>query len=409
MSTSVEDALPTAPSTEPVSARQRGRQLAEKLAGPYRMATVAVTLALIWIFFYLRDENGVFLSARNLSNLSLQITVMGFVALGLVFVLLLGEIDLSVAAIAGMTSAIMAALYVQNGVAPWLAITAAVASGAAIELCIAVVTVLGPPSFIVSLGAQLVVNGLLLRILPKVGQFGLTDTPIAKITSTYIPTVAAVIVTVVLVVLYALTRWSTWSRHRQRGSASGLAALLLPILGVAAGAAIGLSVFARYRGVPLAFALFLAVLLVCSYALTQTRFGTYVYAVGGNREAARRAGIPVIPVIIICFMICGVMATIGGVIAAARVLGVSSQSGSGSLLLQAIAAAVVGGVSLLGGRGSVWAALLGAMIIGSISNGMDLLDYSTSAKLIVQGSLLIAAVLIDAVIARGSLRPSRGV
>jgi D-xylose transport system permease protein len=392
----------------PISARQRGRQLVEGLAGPYRIATVAITLALIWVFFYLNDDNGVFLSARNLSNLSLQITVMGFVALGLVFVLLLGEIDLSVAAISGTTAAIMAALYVQNDVAPWIAVAAALAAGAALEFCVGVVTVFGPPSFIVSLGAQLIISGMLLRILPKVGQLNLTDTPLAKIASTYIPTVAAVVVTVILVIVYALMRWSTWIRHRSRGGSSGLAALLVPTIGVAVGAALGLSVFARYRGVPLPFALFLGVLLVSSYFLTQTRFGTYVYAVGGNREAARRAGIPVTRVIVISFMICGVMAAVGGVIAASRLLGVSNQSGSGSLLLQAIAAAVVGGVSLLGGRGSVWAALLGAFVIGSISNGMDLLEYSTSAKLIVQGALLVVAVVVDAVIARGSLRPSRG-
>lgn len=390
------------------STRQRGRQVVEGLAGPYRIATVTMTLALIWAFFYIRDENGVFLSARNLSNLSVQITVMGFVALGLVCVLLLGEIDLSVAAISGTTSAIMAALYIQNGVAPWLAVAAALATGAGIELVVAVVTVFGPPSFIVSLGAQLIVNGMLLRILPKVGQFGLTDTPLAKIASTYIPTVVAAIATTVIVATYGLMRWSTWRRHRRRGSTTGFAALLVPTVAVAAGAALGLSVFARYRGVPLPFALFLAVLLVSSYFLTQTRFGTYVYAVGGNREAARRAGIPVTRVIVIAFMICGVMSAVGGVIAAARVLGVSNQSGSGSLLLQAIAAAVVGGVSLMGGRGSIWAALLGALVIGSISNGMDLLEYSTSAKLIVQGALLVAAVTVDAVIARGSLRPSRG-
>jgi D-xylose transport system permease protein len=407
MSATVGD-VPVTGAPEPAVGAQRRRQVVEGLAGPYRIVTVIITLALIWIFFYVRDDNGVFLSARNLSNLSLQITAMGFVALGLVFVLLLGEIDLSVAATSGTTSAIMAALFVQNDVPPWIAVAAALAAGAAIEFCVAMATVFGPPSFIVSLGAQLIVGGMLLRILPKVGQFGLTDTSLAKIASTYIPTVAASIVTVGVVAAYALMRWSTWRRHRSRGAASGLAGLLVPTIGVALGAALGLTVFGRYRGVPLPFALFLGVLLVCSYFLTQTRFGTYVFAVGGNREAARRAGIPVTRIIVISFMICGVMAAVGGVIAASRVLGVSNQSGSGTLLLQAIAAAVVGGVSLLGGRGSVWAALLGALVIGSISNGMDLLDYSTSAKLIVQGSLLVVAVAADAVIARGSLKPTRG-
>ena len=166
-------------------------------------------------------------------------------------------------------------------------------------------------------------------------------------------------------------------------------------------------VFASYRGVPVVFAVFFALVLVSSYALTQTRFGTSVYAVGGNREAARRAGIKVTVVIVTVFGVAGLLSTLAGLIAASRVLGVSNQSGSGSLLLEAIAAAVIGGVSLTGGKGNAWAALLGALVIGSISNGMDLLDYSTAAKMMVQGSLLVAAVLIDVVINRGSLRPSR--
>ena len=151
-----------------------------------------------------------------------------------------------------------------------------------------------------------------------------------------------------------------------------------------------LRVYSQYRGVPLVFAIFFALVLLSSYALTQTRFGTSVYAVGGNREAARRAGISVTRIVLSVFAIAGLLSALGGLIAASRVLGVSNQSGSGSLLLEAIAAAVIGGVSLTGGRGTAWASLLGALVIGSISNGMDLLDYSTSAKMMVQGSLLVA-------------------
>ena len=213
-----------------------------------------MTLALIWIFFYLRDDNGVFLSARNLSNLSLQITVMGFVALGLVFVLLLGEIDLSVAAIVGHDVG-------DHGRAVRAERRRPVAGGRRrarqparrSSSCIAVVTVFGPPSFIVSLGAQLVVNGLLLRILPKVGQFGLTDTPLAKIASTYIPTVVAVIVTVVLVVVLRADALvdvapapprGVGERARRRCSCRSSAS--------PSARRSGCRVFARYRGVPLA-------------------------------------------------------------------------------------------------------------------------------------------------------------
>ena len=377
-------------------------------ASNYRSLTVALTLVIVWGFFYLKDPNDVFLSARNLSNLSLQITVTGLLALGLVFVLLIGEIDLSTAALSGVSAAIIAALVQQNGMNTAIAIVLGLLFAAAFQMVLSAIVVIGPPSFIVTLGASLVLNGLLLRILPSTGQFNLSGTPLGEFASKYISTGWALAGAAVLYALFTAGRVSTWRRQRRRGLRSSGASLAVPLVVTAAGTALALVVFSKYRGVPVPFAVFFALVLLSSYLLTQTRFGTAVYAVGGNREAARRAGIKVTAVVVLVFAIAGLLSALGGLIAASRVLGVSNQSGSGSLLLEAIAAAVIGGVSLTGGRGTAWASLLGALVIGSISNGMDLLDYSTSSKMIVQGSLLVAAVLVDVLFNRGSLRPSRG-
>jgi D-xylose transport system permease protein len=373
-----------------------------------RSLTVGITLVAVWLFFWVRDPNDVFLSARNLSNLTLQITVTGLLALGLVFVLLIGEIDLSVAALSGVSAAVVAALVQQNGHSTVVAVLIGLVFAASFQVVQSFVVVLGPPSFIVTLGASLVLNGLLLRLLPSTGQFNLSGSSLGKFASNYISTGWAVAAGVVLYAVFAAARVSTWHRQRGRGLSATTASLVLALAVPAVGAVVALTVFSRYRGVPVPFAVFFGLVLVASYALTQTRFGTSVYAVGGNREAARRAGIRVTAVVVTVFAIAGLLSALGGLIAASRVLGVSSQSGSGSLLLEAIAAAVIGGVSLTGGRGTAWASLLGALVIGSISNGMDLLDYSTSAKMMVQGGLLVTAVLVDVVLNRGSFRPSRG-
>lgn len=378
------------------------------LAGTYRSLTVGLTLAAVWVFFWVRDPNDVFLSARNLSNLSLQITVTGLLALGLVFVLLIGEIDLSIAALSGVAAAMTAALVQQNAMNTAIAIVLGLLFAAVFQMGQSLIVVVGPPSFIVTLGASLVLNGLLLRLLPSTGQFNLSGSKLGDFASSYIPSSTAFVISAVLFILFAAARTSTWRRQRDRGLQASVGALVVPLVLTGLGAAGALTVFAKYRGVPMPFALFFALVLVSSYALNQTRFGTSVYAVGGNREAARRAGIRVTAIVVGVFAIAGILSALGGLVAASRVLGVSNQSGSGSLLLEAIAAAVIGGVSLSGGKGTAWASLLGALVIGSISNGMDLLDYSTSAKMMVQGSLLVAAVSIDVVINRGSLRPSRG-
>jgi len=380
------------------------QRVVDALAGDFRLVPVCIALAFIWLFFAITTDN--FLSPRNLSNLSLQIVVTGVLALGLVLVMLIAEIDLSVAALSGVCASIMATLTVNEGWSPVLAVVAAIAAGALFGAIQGGIVVFGAPSFVVTLGGSLALGGALLLLLPDAGQINLAETPIADLAGTYIaPGVGWGLVVAGLVVFAALQLRGMRGAGAGGGARGRTVQVLLPALlaGVAAVAAI--AILNSYRGVPVAVAIFLGLLLALWYLTTQTRFGTYLYATGGNEEAARRAGIGVTRLRVITFALAGGFAAIAGIIAASRLLGVSTQSGSGTLLLQAIAAAVIGGASLFGGRGSIWAALLGALVIGSVSNGLDLRGSPDEVKLIVQGAILVLAVAIDAVVSRGSLSP----
>jgi D-xylose transport system permease protein len=379
------------------------RRVVDALAGDYRLVPVCIALALIWLFFAVTTDS--FLSPRNLSNLSLQIVVTGVLALGLVLVMLIAEIDLSVAALSGVCSAIMAALIVEQGWSPVLAVVVAVGAGALFGAAQGTVVVFGAPSFVVTLGGSLALGGALLLLLPDAGQINLAETPIADVAGTYIPPALGWVLLACGLALAAVLRLRRLRRLRQgtRGAAGPRdLGVLLP---TALAAVAAIAILNSYRGVPVAVAIFLGLLVALWYLGTQTRFGTYLYAVGGNVEAARRAGINVPRLRVVTFALAGGFAAIAGIIAASRLLGVSTQSGSGTLLLQAIAAAVIGGASLFGGRGSIWAALLGALVIGSVSNGLDLRGSPDEVKLIVQGAILVLAVAIDAVVSRGSLLP----
>jgi D-xylose transport system permease protein len=390
--------------TRPPFADDAGSRFIEALGGPLRILPVVASLVVIWVVFY--AANSVFLSPRNLSQLSLQIVVTGVVALGLVFVLLVGEIDLSAASSSGVCAAVMATLYVNSHWSAAWAIAAAILVGMGIGLVQVLVIVFGAPSFVVTLGGGLILQGGLLFLLPDAGQINLAGTSIGRIADSYIASPWNWFVVTLAIAGYAAMRGTSYRSARRRGMRVDLVrSLLLPVGAVAAGIVVVTWELDRYRGIPVAVAIFLGLLALSAYATTQTRYGAHLYGAGGNRNAARRAGIRIGYLILSTFVISGACAAIAGIIAASRVLGVSSYSGSGSLMLEAIAAAVIGGTSLFGGRGTVWAAALGALIIGSISNGMDILGLQPQVKLATEGSILIAAVALDSVIARGSLWP----
>jgi D-xylose transport system permease protein len=370
------------------------------IQGDLAALRVVIVLAVIWAIFYIQEDR--FLSSVNLTNLVLQATAVGLVAIGVTLVLLLGEIDLSVGAVSGLCAAIMAVLIQKHGWSPYLGIAAAVLVGTAIGLFQgSVFTRFAIPSFVVTLAGLLAWPGFQLRVLGETGTVNITDTKVVGLTSTFYSDAFGWILAIAAIALFAGLSLITRQRRLGEGlSAPPLGALVTRIVLVAIAVLVAVWVLNDDRGVPLAVLILIGFVLVFFYITTRTTFGRHIYAVGGNAEAARRAGIHVTRVRVIVFMLASTMAAVGGIMAASRLLAVNQSSGAGDFLLLAIAAPVIAGTSLFGGRGSVWHALLGALVIQSISNGMDLQGLESSTKFIVTGAVLLAAVVIDAIARR---------
>jgi D-xylose transport system permease protein len=361
---------------------------------------VFVVLGVIWAIFQI--ENSHFLTAQNLTNLFLQITAVGLISVGVVYVLLLGEIDLSVGAVSGLAAAVMAVLNVKNGWSPYTAIAAGVIVGLVIGAVQGFLfTQFGIPSFVVTLAGLLTWQGALLKVLGSTGTVNITDPKITGLANTFYSDAVSWVIGIAVIAIYAGgTLWS-WRKRVATGLADqALRGPIVRIVLVAAATVAAIAIVTQDRGLPLAVLILLAFVAGMEYVATRTRFGRHVFAVGGNTEAARRAGIHINAVRIAVFSIAGSMAAIGGILAASRLLAVNQNSGGSDLLLLAIAGPVIAGTSLFGGRGSVWTALLGALVIGSISNGMDLLALDSSVKFMVTGGVLLAAVIIDALARR---------
>lgn len=361
---------------------------------------VIIALALIWAVFQIQEDR--FLTSGNLTNLALQITGVGLISVGVVLVLLLGEIDLSVGAVSGVAASVMAVLSVKNGWSPYLAIAAGVGAGAAIGLFQGLIfTRFGIPSFVVTLAGLIGWQGVHLRVLGETGTVNVTDPKITGLTGTFYGDAFGWTLAVLAI---AATAAVMLGRRQQRRNAGLIAQPLTSVLvrvGIVAVAVLAaVAVLNADRGVPLAALILVGFVLAFQYITTRTTFGRHIYAVGGNAEAARRAGISVDRVRVVVFVIASSMAAIGGIMLASRLLAVNQSSGGGDLLLLAIAGPVIAGTSLFGGRGSVWTALLGALVIGSISNGMDLLGLESNVKFMVTGAVLLAAVIVDAVARR---------
>ncbi|MGK3967851.1 sugar ABC transporter permease [Sorangium sp. So ce118] len=366
---------------------------------------VLLGLILIWGIFASQNEN--FLSARNLTNLVLQIAAMGTISVGIVLVLLLGEIDLSVGAVSGMSAAVMAILNVQHQVSPALSLLAGVATGSLIGFAQGFwLTRFRVPSFVVTLAGLLAWQGALLWVLGTTGTVNVYDPLISGLVGTFLSPALGWALGALCVGMAVIGQVVTQRRRVKAGlppaSTGAMAARIAGVL-VLVPAVVGL--LNADRGVPLALLLLLGFVIGFDLLLRRTRFGRYIFAVGGNAEAARRAGIRVDAIRVAVFTLCGALAASGGILATSRLLAVNQSSGGGDVLLNAIAAAVIGGTSLFGGRGTVWSALTGALLIGSISNGMDLLALPSSVKFMVTGAALLAAVTIDA-IARSGRQPA---
>jgi D-xylose transport system permease protein len=385
----------TAPA-EPVEGFSVGRALRALGRGDLGSVRVLVGIAVIWTIFQISNDR--FLSAVNLSNLTLQIAATATISIGVVLVLLLGEIDLSVGAVSGLAAGVMAVLSVQHGWPPILGIFAALGVGMAIGLFNGfMVTAFGIPSFVVTLAGLLGWQGALLFVLGDTGSVNLPPSIITDLTTTFFDPAVGWALGIVAIAAYA---GSVLLARRRRAAAGlevgALTGAIVRFVLVAAAIVAAVAILNSDRGVPLAAVIVLVLMVVFTFITERTAYGRHVFAVGGNEEAARRAGINVRAIKMSVFTLASTLAAAGGILAASRLLSVNQQSGSGDVLLLAIAGPVIAGTSLFGGRGFVWSAMLGAIVIGSISNGMDLLALDSDVKFMITGAVLLGAVTIDA-------------
>jgi D-xylose transport system permease protein len=365
-------------------------------------------LLLVSILF--QSLNGRFLTAGNLVNLLVQAAVFSLLAMGEVFALLLGEIDLSIGFVAGIGAVVMAELAKPTiGWPWWSAITAALIVCALIGLVQGtLITRIGLPSFVVTLAGLLFWQGVMLKILGSGGAILIEDSVINDIASGTLTKLGGWVVMLVIVGIFAAR---TWRRDTRRGEA-GLVAppRILTVAKIVAALAGGVALVllcntdrGRLKplfGVPWVVLLVFGILAIATYLTGRTRFGRYVYAIGGNAEAARRAGVNLARIRTAAFVLTSLTAGIAGVVYASRLRSISTSLVGGTLVLYAVAGAVIGGTSLFGGRGKPLHGVLGGIVIAAIDNGMGLLGFSAASKYMVTALVLLAAVTIDAVARR---------
>ena len=371
-------------------------------SGDVGQLPVIIGLVVIWTVFGVAS-GGTFFKPVNLVNLSLQMAAVGTIATGVVFVLLLGEIDLTVGIVSGLAAGVMAVLNVTMGLPGVVAVLGGLGAGLLVGTLHGFwITRSRVPSFVVTLAGLIAWQGALLFVLGARGTINLRDDFITGLAGTFFTGIWAWAVAALFVFYVGGTAFIGRRSRIAAGLPPGPAIIVwsrtVIVAFVVAGAVLVLN---QDRGLPLSLVLLVGLVVIMDFVARRTRFGRMVFAVGGNAEAARRAGIPVDRVRVVVFMLASTFAAWGGILAASRLLAVTQSSGSGDVLLNAIASAVIGGTSLFGGRGSAWAALLGILVIQSISNGMDLLSFEPSIKLIITGAVLLTAVTIDALARRG--------
>ena len=370
---------------------------------------VIAGLIIIWTVF--TSLNPVFLSANNLVNLLFDCSTVGAIALGIVCVLMVGQIDLSVGSMSGFASALVGVLWVNHGWPVLLAIVAAVAVGALVGgLYAQLLNRFGMPSFVATLAGLLAILGLQLYVLGATGSINLPyASPVVNFGQLMvIPAAVSYLLALVPGAVILVVGLRTRERRRASNlSATSMGSLLVRSLAITVLLEILVAYLNRGRGVPLMFGVFLGLAVAMDYALKRTRWGRSMNAVGGNREAARRAGINVGAIYTSAFVLCGSLAALGGVLTAARLASASTQAGTGDVNLNAIAAAVIGGTSLFGGRGSAYSAVLGIIVIQSIASGLTLLNLSSSLRFMITGAVLAIAVIVDSLARRSRVSHGR--
>lgn len=375
------------------------------------LGTLPVIIGLILISAVFTTLNPVFLAPNNLVNLLFDAAAVGLISLGVVCVLLLGEIDLSIGSMSGLSSALIGVLWVNTGLPLSIAIGAALLTGAGVGATYSFLrNKFDMPSFVATLAGLLTLLGLQLYILGPTGSINLPFTsPLVRFGQILI---MPVWLSYILAILPGfLIIFSGWKNNNKRIAAnlssSGMTIPVIKATGLTIGLVFAVFYLAQGRGVPWMFAVFILFVVILDYGLTRTKWGRSMFAVGGNAEAARRSGINVQQIRMSAFIICSTFAALGGVFAASRLASASQQAGTGDVNLNAIAAAVIGGTSLFGGRGSAWSALLGVLVIMAISNGLTLLNLSSSLRYMITGAVLAIAVIVDSLARRSRANHGR--
>jgi D-xylose transport system permease protein len=370
---------------------------------------VLIGLVIIAGFFSFKANN--FLSPGNFSNIITQMAGVTLLAYGVVFVLLIGEIDLSISYISGIAGVVVAKLTVPDGneVAGLVAILIAIAVCALIGAFQgSFVAFIGVPAFVVTLAGYQIWQGVIQKGIEAEGVIVIQDETVNNTANYFFSNRAGWIIAAVVCTVYALSVLSGVISHRRQGvPVRDPFFLVFKVVAVVAVAIVTVIICNRDRGVPFVLLLMIAALLVLTFVAKRTTFGRHVYAVGGNAEAARRAGINVARVRVIVFMISGAMAGLGGVVLAARLNSVDLNAGGGTLLIDAIAAAVIGGTSLFGGRGEVRDALFGALVIATIANGLNTLNLTQGVIFMTTGGILLFAVTLDTILRRRQRKAGR--
>ena len=401
------DADAAADTSSDESFRDAARSYLQRVRGG-DMGSLPAVLGLVVLFIVFGLANERFLSALNLANLVTQAGSICVLAMGLVFVLLLGDIDLSAGVAGGVSACAMALVITNEGWPWWAAVLAGVVCGALIGLSIGLLRAkLGIPSFVVTLAFFLGLQGVTLKLIGEGGSVRVSDPVIRGITIDNLPVTVGWTCALLVVVGYA---GMELYRHRSK-VAAGLhhaplgvvAARIVVVTAVTLGVTFLLSVNrsvnpnVQIRGIPYVLPMVGVLLIGLTFVLTRTPYGRHIYAVGGNAEAARRAGINVDRIRISVFVVCSALAALSGIIAASYGGKVSASSGAGNVLLYAVGAAVIGGTSLFGGKGRALDAVIGGVVVATIANGLGLLNQSSYINFLVTGGVLLLAASVDAI------------
>jgi simple sugar transport system permease protein/D-xylose transport system permease protein len=384
--------------TRPAGAGATARGMLARIRGG-DFGSLSVLGGLIVISVVFQALNGFFLSSANLVDLATDCAAVGTISLGIVLVLLVGQIDISVGSMAGVATAILGVGLTQLGWPLWAAIAAALLAGMAVgALYGSIFNWFSVPSFVISLAGLLALLGLQLQILGPNGSINIPfSTGLVRfMQQSFVARPVSYPLVAAAVALYLVVRLARARRRRRHGLSAGSPVGVFVKAGVLLAALEGACWYLnRDRGISAPFVLLVVLAVLLNTALTRTRWGRSVFAVGGSVEAARRAGINVRRVFLSVFVLCSMFAALGGLLAAGRLATASISSGVGDTNLNAIAAAVIGGTSLFGGRGSAYSAVIGIVVIQSISSGLTLLSLDSSVRFMVTGSVLMIAVIVD--------------